>query len=48
MTPKAVWGYAIAWDLIEIARELKAAADEVSHENAGVDAWRKHAERFGR
>ena len=48
MTPKVVWGYAIAWDLIEVARELKAAADEVSHENAGVGACRKHAKHFGR
>jgi hypothetical protein len=29
MTPKVVWGYAIAWDLVELARELKAAADAV-------------------
>lgn len=38
MTPKVVWGYAIAWDLVEVARELKAAADEVSYENACVGA----------
>jgi len=31
MKPKVVWGYAIAWDLIEVAHELKAAADVVSH-----------------
>ena len=31
MTPKVAWGYAIAWDLVEVARELKVAADEVSH-----------------
>ena len=28
---KVVWGYAIAWDLVEVARELKVAAYEVSH-----------------
>ncbi|KAM0713199.1 hypothetical protein Q7P35_000651 [Cladosporium inversicolor] len=28
MTPKVAWGYAIAWDLLEVARELKVAADE--------------------
>lgn len=37
MTPKIVWGYAIAWDLVEVARELKAEADEVSQTNTGVD-----------
>ena len=40
MMPKVVWGYAIAWDLVEVARELKVAADEVSHKNAGVGARR--------
>jgi hypothetical protein len=30
MMPKVVWGYAVGWDLVEVARELKAAADEVS------------------
>lgn len=30
MMPKVVWGYAIAWDLVEVARELKAEADVVS------------------
>lgn len=33
MMPKVVWGYAVGWDLIEVARELKAAADKVSHCN---------------
>lgn len=30
MMPKVVWGYAIGWDLVEVAHELKAEADEVS------------------
>lgn len=30
MMPKVVWGYAIGWDLVEVARELKAEADKVS------------------
>ena len=33
MMPKVVWGYAVGWDLVEVARELKAAADEVSRRN---------------
>jgi hypothetical protein len=40
MIPKVVWGYAIAWDLVEVARELKIEGDEVSHKNAGIDTWR--------
>ena len=40
MMPKVVWGYAIAWDLVEVARELKVVADEVSHKSAGVGTWR--------
>lgn len=31
MMPKLVWGYAVGWDLVEVARELKIAADEASH-----------------
>lgn len=27
MMPKVVWSYAIGWDLVEVARELKMAAD---------------------
>lgn len=45
MMPKVVWGYAMAWDLVEVARELKTAADEVSHKNAGVCCLDKHAKR---
>ena len=40
MMPKVVWGYAIAWDLVEVARELRVVADEISHNNAGVDTRR--------
>lgn len=32
MMPKVVWGYAVGWDLIEVARELKVAANEASQE----------------
>lgn len=34
MMPKVVWGYAIAWDLIEVSRECKMEADEVSESRA--------------
>lgn len=37
MTPKVVWAYAIGWDLVEVARELKVVADEVRHKNVDVD-----------
>ena len=30
MMPKVVWGYAVGWDLVEVMREMKADADEVS------------------
>lgn len=40
MTPKVAWGYAIAWDLVEVARELKVAADEVSRKFTWVGTWR--------
>lgn len=33
MMPKVAWGYAVGWDLVEVARELKAAADAVGHRN---------------
>jgi hypothetical protein len=32
MMPQIVWGYAIGWDLIELARDMKRTADEVSED----------------
>lgn len=48
MMPKVVWGYAVGWELVEVARELKAAADEVSRRIASVGSRESQAEQLNR
>lgn len=42
MMPKVVWGYALGWDLVEVARELEAEADEVSCPQCKYERSRTH------